>query len=73
MLTIISRRTITFYRLLNAILLVAMLLLTGCWDIREIDKLGFVTAVGVDRAKAPDKFRVTVQIPDPSSAGSQAD
>lgn len=56
-----------------AILFILILLttsLTGCWDAREINELGLVMAVGVDKADAGG-FVVTVQIANPKSAAQQ--
>lgn len=44
--------------------------LSGCWDMRELNELGFVMAVGIDKGKDPGTFRVTAQIAKPSNAGS---
>jgi spore germination protein KC len=40
-----------------ALLLVSVVLLNGCWDIREINDLGLVMAVGVDKVKIPISTR----------------
>lgn len=50
------------YRVLVAILLFVTLILSGCWDLREADRLAFVTTIGIDR-EAEDTIRLTVQIP----------
>jgi spore germination protein KC len=44
---------------------------TGCWDAREINELGLVMAVGVDKEKGGELFTVTAQIAKPSSAAGQ--
>ncbi len=49
------------------IILISPGLLNGCYDLREINELGFVTAVGIDKADSPNRFIVTVQIANPSS------
>lgn len=41
----------------------------GCWDMREINELGLVMAVGVDK-KGDSEFSVTVQVAKPNEAGS---
>ncbi|HWI62804.1 MAG TPA: Ger(x)C family spore germination protein [Symbiobacteriaceae bacterium] len=46
---------------LVAALALAALLLTGCWDRREIEDVGFVMAVGLDKAKEK-ALALTVQI-----------
>lgn len=43
-------------------LALALLCLTGCWDIRELDSLAIVLGIGVDQAPAPDDYSMTVQI-----------
>lgn len=40
-------------------------LLTGCWDSREINELGFVLSIGLD--KSDDGFKVTAQIANPET------
>lgn len=40
---------------------------------REINDLGFVTAVGVDKAQPPNRFSVTVQIANASSASAKSE
>lgn len=56
-----------------AILFLALLTsiyLTGCWDTREINELGLVMAVGVDKSESEEGgYRVSVQIAKPSEAG----
>jgi spore germination protein KC len=56
--------------------LIPSFLLTGCWNAREINELGFVLSIGLD--KTDDGFKVTAQMasPDtfsktPSGSGSQ--
>lgn len=55
-----------------AILFLALLTsiyLTGCWDTREINELGLVMAVGVDKSESEEGgYRVSVQIAKPSEA-----
>jgi spore germination protein KC len=48
-----------------------MIFLSGCWDSREINELGLVMAVGIDRQKDGRFYTVTVQVAKPSSAASQ--
>jgi spore germination protein KC len=40
----------------------------GCWDTREINELGLVMAVGIDK-KDEDAFSVTLQVAKPNEAG----
>lgn len=56
-----------------AMLCILMLLatsLTGCWDAREINELGLVMAVGIDKSDSGG-YVVTVQIANPKSAAQQ--
>lgn len=55
----------------TAALLVLTALLTGCWDVREMNQLALVMAVGVDKGDEPGRYRVTVQIARPGSAGGK--
>lgn len=49
-------------RALLLALLLAALLLTGCWDRKEIDERGFAVALGVDTAREDtDKMRIMVE------------
>jgi spore germination protein KC len=52
-----------------ALLVAALLLTTGCWDIREMNQLAMVMAVGIDKAEEPGRVSVTVQIARPSGEG----
>lgn len=47
------------------IILILVLLQTGCWNAREINELAFVLSIGLD--KAGDGFRVTAQIARPDT------
>jgi spore germination protein KC len=47
------------------ILMILMLLQTGCWNAREINELAFVLCIGLD--KADEGFRVTAQISRPDT------
>jgi len=47
----------------------AVTLLAGCWNRREIETLGFVTAVGADQVKEENKVRLTVHIAKPFAIG----
>lgn len=48
------------------LLVMTTTLLTGCWDIRELNQTGFVTALGIDIGQK-DKLRVSVQVINPNS------
>lgn len=56
--------------ILLILIIVNLLILSGCWDTREINELGLVTAVGIDKADGSNKYMVTVQIANPSSQNS---
>lgn len=45
-------------------------ILGGCWDLREINEIGLVTAVGIDKGTEPNRYAVTVQIANQSTEGS---
>ena len=46
------------------VLLILSLLLTGCWDRRELNELGITLALGID--KVEDEYQVTAQVVVPS-------
>lgn len=48
-------------------LILALAMLPGCWDSREINDLCFVVAVGIDKATDSGNYIITVQIANPSS------
>lgn len=55
-----------------AVLLVLNIsLLTGCWGMREINELGLVMAVGIDREAGSSDYIMTVQIANPSSSAGE--
>jgi spore germination protein KC len=48
-----------------------MLLVSGCWDMREINELGLVMAVAVDKStNYPNNYLVTVQLANPKGGGA---
>lgn len=51
-------------------LLVLCLLLTGCWDRRELNELAITLAIGID--KVEDEYQVTVQVVVPSEVSMNA-
>jgi len=52
--------------IISIIIVINILLLPGCWDIREITDLGMVMAVGIDKIDSGrNHFKVTVQIANP--------
>lgn len=52
-----------------ATLSLCALLLSGCWSKRELNEIGIVTAIGIDRQE--DKYKVTVQVINPSEVSSK--
>jgi spore germination protein KC len=56
--------------LIFLLIILNLAVLNGCWDIREINELGLVTAVGIDKADGPNRYSVTVQIANPTAEGS---
>lgn len=59
------------YTKLILILLLVGNLLTGCWDIREINEIGLVMAIGIDKAENSNAFLVTVVVADPENSNTQ--
>lgn len=51
------------------LLLLAGAPLAGCWDLREMNHLALVMAVGIDKMPENGRFQVTVQIARPGSQG----
>lgn len=52
-------------------ILVSQLVLTGCWDRVEVDKLAIVVGLGVDRVPGPNPILLTAQIINPSAFQQQ--
>jgi spore germination protein KC len=46
------------------VLLILSLILTGCWDRRELNEIAITLALGID--KVDDKFQLTAQVVVPS-------
>ncbi|WP_313894931.1 Ger(x)C family spore germination protein [Psychrobacillus sp.] len=46
------------------VLLILSLLLTGCWDSRELNEIAITLAIGID--KVEDEYQITVQVVVPS-------
>ncbi|WP_431091074.1 Ger(x)C family spore germination protein [Paenibacillus sp. 8b26] len=51
------------------LMLTLVLLLTGCWNRRELNELAIAVGMGID--KHGDQFRVSVQVVDPGEAASK--
>lgn len=49
-----------------------LLLLTGCWDMRELEESNYVIAVGIDKGKT-DRFAVTFVLADPHDESAGGD
>lgn len=61
----VHRRQLEFVALLIFIVFFA----SGCWNRREIETLGFVMAVGIDRAQQDGKIQVTMLVSKPFALG----
>lgn len=56
-----------------ALLIVFLLILTGCWDMKDIEQRSIVLGVGIDSApEAPEKYRMTVELPIIGGTGASA-
>lgn len=53
------------------ILAVCLLLLAGCWNSKELDDLGIVVAVGIDKTE-DDQFLLVTQVINPSEIATDA-
>ncbi|OMD83344.1 MULTISPECIES: Ger(x)C family spore germination protein [Paenibacillus] len=49
-----------------------LMLLTSCWNSRELNNLGIVTGIGVDKVPNKEEYHVTFQIVNPSSTATSA-
>ena len=56
-------------RKLALIMVCISLLLTGCWDYKEVDRLATVIAIGLDRIPGTKIILLTVQIASPQGKG----
>lgn len=55
-------------KLAFAVLILLTLFLTGCWDMREINEIGIVEAVGIDFSSDANKYVITVQVANPKES-----
>ena len=55
-----------------AFVLAFLFLLSGCWDSKEINELGFVIAIGIDRANDSGDYILTIQIANPKLASRES-
>ncbi|WP_017726102.1 Ger(x)C family spore germination protein [Halalkalibacterium ligniniphilum] len=53
-----------------ALLLLVPLLLTGCWNKRELNEIAIVIAVGIDKVAETNDFQVTFQVMNPTAIAS---
>ena len=62
-------------KLVAAVMLlsVLILLLSGCWDNHELDKLFIVTGIALDKANDPEQLDISLQIGKPKSNVSNSD
>ncbi|AIQ59622.1 Ger(x)C family spore germination protein [Paenibacillus borealis] len=49
---------------------VIVLMLTGCWNSRELNDLAIVSGIGIDLVPETNEFKVTFQLVNPSSTAS---
>ncbi|MDD2233317.1 MAG: Ger(x)C family spore germination protein [Desulfitobacteriaceae bacterium] len=49
-------------------LLILVLALSGCWGKREVESLGFVFGIGIDKGSKPGSYLITFQIGSPKEA-----
>ncbi|MGP4079489.1 Ger(x)C family spore germination protein [Pseudalkalibacillus sp. R45] len=52
------------------LLIICLLFLPGCWDVRELDELGITLALGLDMAG--EEFKVSVQVVNPEEISTQS-
>lgn len=57
-------------KLASAVLILLTLFQTGCWDMREINEIGIVEAVGIDFSSDANKYVITVQVVNPEESDS---
>ena len=50
--------------------ILAFMLMTGCWNSRELNELAIVTGIGIDKVQDKDEYRITFQIVNPSSTAT---
>lgn len=55
------------------LLILIPLFLVGCWDMREINEIGIVEAVGLDFIRDTNKYTVTVQIVNSKGSSSSSE
>ncbi|MFS0868651.1 Ger(x)C family spore germination protein [Paenibacillus xylanilyticus] len=50
--------------------MLVVILLTSCWNSRELNEMAIVTGMGIDKASDKDEYRVTFQIVNPSATAT---
>jgi len=63
----VTAKTIVF---LNLIVIISLLLLSGCWDRDELEDLAMVQALGIDYLPEEEKFEVTLSVIRPADLGA---
>lgn len=63
-----NKETINMKRVQGVLLLITLLVLSGCWDIDEADRMNYVHGVGIDYID--EEIVVYLQIPNMGSLGS---
>jgi spore germination protein KC len=51
---------------LFCLLIVCTIFLTGCWDERELNKIALVMAIGLDKTKGKEEYRVSYEVVNPT-------
>jgi spore germination protein KC len=57
-----SRKTAVYIKIVCIFIHIAIIM-TGCWDMRDIDKRLFVGSVGIDSSDIPEKHTITFSLP----------
>ncbi|KQX64683.1 MULTISPECIES: Ger(x)C family spore germination protein [unclassified Paenibacillus] len=52
---------------------IILLMIAGCWDRQEVDKLAIVIGLGIDVISGPEPFLITAQVVSPSTQKSGQD
>jgi spore germination protein KC len=57
------------YIFITFLILLPLLLITGCWDRREINNLAIISAIAIDKAREEEKILLSIQIEKPGQLG----
>ena len=49
------------------LILISTILITGCWDRTEVDKLSIVIGLGIDEIPGANRILLTAQVVNPSA------